>query len=109
MQAHEIPNAFLIRALARRESEQCDGCSSRMYVKGPSGLCPFCRAGRPALNAVSRLPRVEPSAPFAPRLGDRALGAEGGLARIAARARRARRATGRLALPGAGAPQTFPG
>ena len=71
MADHEIPNAYLIRALARREADHCDGCGGRMFVKGPSGLCPFCRAGRPP-QAVALLPRVEPRAPFAPRLGDRA-------------------------------------
>jgi hypothetical protein len=67
---HEIPNAFLIRALARNGSDHCEGCGNRMFVKTLTGKCPYCRAGYP--------PRVrfhgysEPAhLPFAPRLGER--------------------------------------
>jgi len=68
MANHEIPNAFLIRALARGPAEHCEGCGSRMFVQTRTGKCPYCRAGYP--------PRVdyrwepEPATlPFAPRLG----------------------------------------
>ena len=38
-----IHGAWLVRALAgNRKVLTCDGCGSRMFVKGPSGLCPFC-------------------------------------------------------------------
>jgi hypothetical protein len=67
MPHNEIPSAFLIRALARHESQHCDRCSHRMFVKGPSGLCPYCIADRPPrpLEQVA-LPRADQ--PFAPRL-----------------------------------------
>jgi len=38
-----INGAWLVRALAgSRRVLTCDGCGSRMFVKGPSGLCPLC-------------------------------------------------------------------
>ena len=70
MSHHEIPSAFLIRALARREAEHCDRCGHRMYVKGRSGLCPFCiaeRPPRPIAHVVASVPAAAES--FAPRLG----------------------------------------
>lgn len=71
MPEHAIPSAYLIRALARREAEHCDRCGHRMFVKGASGLCPFCLADRPVRPLATAAPRVEPNAPFAPRLGER--------------------------------------
>jgi len=66
---HEIPNAFLIRALARGHALACTECGSRMFVRTPSGKCPWCRAGAP--QRVSYRFEPEPaSLPFAPRLGD---------------------------------------
>jgi len=72
MPEHAIPSAYLIRALARREAEHCDRCGHRMFVKGASGLCPFCLADRPVQPLAMPAARVEPGEPFAPRLGDRA-------------------------------------
>lgn len=71
MPEHAIPSAYLIRALARREAEHCDRCGHRMFVKGASGLCPFCLADRPVRPLAVFGARVEPNQPFAPRLGER--------------------------------------
>jgi hypothetical protein len=71
MPEHAIPSAYLIRALARREAEHCDRCGHRMFVKGASGLCPFCLADRPVRPLGMPAARVEPGEPFAPRLGER--------------------------------------
>jgi hypothetical protein len=69
MANHEIPNAFLVRALARGVFEHCEGCGSRMFVKPVTGKCPYCRAGYPP-QVVHR--DLEPAnLPFAPRLGER--------------------------------------
>jgi endogenous inhibitor of DNA gyrase (YacG/DUF329 family) len=68
MARHQIPNAFLIRALGRGTAEHCEGCGSRMFVKTLTGKCPYCRAGYPP-----RVVRREPESahlPFAPRLGE---------------------------------------
>lgn len=67
MPHNEIPSAFLIRALARHESHRCDRCSHRMFVKGPSGLCPFCISNRPP-RPLERIAVPASDAPFAPRL-----------------------------------------
>ena len=95
MAQHEIPNEFLIRALARNASEHCEGCGSRMFVKTFTGKCPYCRAGYPP-RVVGR-PSAEPrSLPFAPRLGE-PVAVDGLLSRLLSRivalfARRQRRA-----------------
>lgn len=90
----EIPNAFLIRALARSESGHCEGCGSRMFVPTVTGKCPYCRAGfpphvAPLVQAETRL------LPFAPRVGERVV-VDGLLSRLLSRvlaswARRTRR------------------
>ena len=68
----QIPSAFLIRALARGPAEHCDRCGHRMFVKQPSGLCPFCRSGHP-VRPVEHLVLAHPSRePFAPFVGDAA-------------------------------------
>ena len=42
-----IDSAWLVRALAgSRKVHTCDDCDSRMFVKGPSGLCPICLTSR---------------------------------------------------------------
>jgi hypothetical protein len=70
MPHQEIPSAYVIRALARREADHCDRCGHRMFVKGPSGLCPFCRADRP-VRALEHLPAPRSGhEPFAPRLDE---------------------------------------
>jgi hypothetical protein len=92
---HEIPSAFLIRALARGASHHCDRCESRMFVRSASGLCPYC-AGGPAAGGVqlrrttsARLHRASPDEPFVPRL--REPGPSGGhWQRLRAGAKRAR-------------------
>jgi hypothetical protein len=66
----EIPNAFLIRALARGESQHCEGCGNRMFVKTQTGKCPFCRAGFPPPAATKTAAPARPL-PFAPRVGER--------------------------------------
>lgn len=71
MPEHAIPSAYLIRALARREAEHCDRCGHRMFVKGASGLCPFCLADRPVRPLAMPATRIQPDEPFAPRLGER--------------------------------------
>ena len=68
MPQNEIPSAFLIRALARHEAQHCDRCGHRMFVKGPSGLCPFCLSNRPARPVEHFALPVSPAEPFAPRL-----------------------------------------
>jgi hypothetical protein len=68
MPQHEIPSAFLIRALARHEAQHCDRCGHRMFVKGPSGLCPFCLSDRPPRPVEHRALPASSSEPFAPRL-----------------------------------------
>ena len=55
MPHNEIPSAFLIRALARHQAHHCDRCGHRMFVKGSSGLCPFCLSERPARPAEQLL------------------------------------------------------
>lgn len=72
MPEHAIPSAYLVRALARREAEHCDRCGHRMFVKGASGLCPFCLADRPVRPLAMTGARIQPDEPFAPRLGGRA-------------------------------------
>ena len=67
----QISSAFLIRALARRPAEHCDRCGHRMFVKGASGLCPFCRADRPVRPVEHLALPVPPNEPFAPRIGER--------------------------------------
>ena len=38
-----INNAWLVRVLANgRNAHHCTSCGARMFVKGPSGLCPVC-------------------------------------------------------------------
>lgn len=99
----EIPNAFLIRALARSESEHCEGCGSRMFVKTLTGKCPHCRAGFPP--QVSAIGTAEAKhLPFAPRVGEHVV-VDGLLSRMlssvmASVARRQRRAAAppRLAM-----------
>ena len=92
--AHEIPNAFLIRALARRESPHCEGCGSKMFVTTRTGKCPYCYAGYPPRRM--HLGDGEPRhLPFAPRLGEHVV-VDGWLSRTLSglltwRARRARR------------------
>ena len=68
MPHNEIPSAFLIRALARREAQHCDRCRHRMFVKGPSGLCPLCFSDRPARPAEFVALPVSAAEPFLPRL-----------------------------------------
>lgn len=68
MPHNEIPSAFLIRALARHQSHHCDRCGHRMFVKGPSGLCPFCLSDRPLRPVEHAALPVAASEPFAPRL-----------------------------------------
>ena len=68
MSHNEIPSAFLIRALARHEAQHCDGCGHRMFVKGSSGLCPFCLSEHPARPAEPVALPVCASEPFLPRL-----------------------------------------
>lgn len=70
MAHHEIPNAFLIRALARRESGHCEGCGSRMFVPSRTGKCPYCYAGYPP-RVVAHSAGDPAHLPFAPRLGER--------------------------------------
>ena len=49
-----ISGAWLVRALAgSRKVHTCDGCGSRMFVKGPSGLCPVCFTSRRQLDERS--------------------------------------------------------
>jgi len=99
----EIPNAFLIRALARSESRHCEGCGSRLFVPTVTGKCPYCRAGFPP--QVPPVAQAEPRLlPFAPRVGERIV-LDGLLSRLLSRvlaslARRHRRAPSpaRLAL-----------
>jgi hypothetical protein len=90
MMDYEISTPYLIRALARHEAEHCDGCGNRMFVKGPSGLCPFCLSGRPP-RAVSVAPPVDADEPFAPRLERSRAPDAGPVGRAAGRVRRARR------------------
>lgn len=95
--AHEIPNAFLIRALARRPSPHCEGCGGRMFVATRTGKCPYCYAGYPP-RALPRASGEPLHLPFAPRLGERVV-VDGWLTRLlssvlAWRARRARRPHG---------------
>lgn len=100
---YQIPNAFLIRALARSESPRCEGCGSRMFVPTRTGKCPYCYAGYPP--RVAHHDAGAPAhLPFAPRLGERVV-VDGWLSRtlsgvLAWRSRRTRRqAAGRpLAL-----------
>jgi hypothetical protein len=99
---HEIPSAFLIRALARGESHPCEGCGGRMYVRAASGLCPFCangqdrsRADRVRDAAASFPLRAAADEPFVPRLADQTVQAPGRWQRLGLRARRARRSAGR--------------
>jgi hypothetical protein len=112
---HQIPNAFLIRALARRESPHCEGCGSRMFVPTRTGKCPYCYAGYPP-RVVHRGDGEPAHLPFAPRLGERVV-VDGWLSRLFSMAlawlsRRSRRggASHPLALrngePGAHAHQT---
>ena len=68
MPHNEIPSAFLIRALARHEAQHCDHCGHRMFVKGPSGLCPLCRSDHPARPVESVALPVSKAEPFLPRL-----------------------------------------
>jgi hypothetical protein len=68
MPHNEIPSAFLIRALARHESQHCDRCGHRMFVKGPSGLCPFCLSDRPMRPVEPVAAPIAAGEPFAPRL-----------------------------------------
>ena len=68
MSHNEIPSAFLIRALARHESHHCDRCGHRMFVKGPSGLCPFCLSDRPLRPVEHAASPVSAGEPFVPRL-----------------------------------------
>ncbi len=68
MSHNEIPSAFLIRALARHESHHCDRCGHRMFVKGPSGLCPFCLSDRPLRPVEFAASPGAQGEPFAPRL-----------------------------------------
>lgn len=68
----EIPNAFLIRALARNSSEHCEGCGGRMFVQTVTGKCPYCRAGYPP-PTVARTAEGSPPLPFAPRVGERVI------------------------------------
>ena len=68
MPHNEIPSAFLIRALARHPAEHCDRCGHRMFVKGSSGLCPFCLSDRPARPVEFAALPVSPSEPFLPRI-----------------------------------------
>lgn len=77
---HEIPNAFLIRALARSESPHCEGCGSRMFVPTRTGKCPYCYAGYPP-RVVHRSSSEPAHLPFAPRLGERVV-VDGWLARL---------------------------
>jgi hypothetical protein len=85
---HEIPSAFLIRALARGESHHCDRCESRMFVRSTSGLCPFCAGGR-ALSAQRFSHLAAADEPFVPRLREQ--GNPGGRwQRLRAGAKRAR-------------------
>jgi hypothetical protein len=73
MPHQEIPSAYVIRALARRPADHCDRCGHRMFVKGPSGLCPFCRADRP-MRALECVPiPVSAHEPFAPYLDEPAV------------------------------------
>jgi len=67
----EIPSAFLIRALARHPAEHCDRCGHRMFVRQPSGLCPFCRADRPPRPAAHAAMPGQDREPFAPLLDAR--------------------------------------
>ena len=86
MHDHEIPSAFLIRALARRDSDHCEHCGGRMFVRSPSGLCPFCASGRP--RSVARLTSLaRPGDPLAPRLAP-ASSSPGRWQRLRLRARR---------------------
>ena len=73
MPHNEIPSAFLIRALARHEAQHCNRCGHRMFVKGPSGLCPLCFSDRPARPVEFVALPVPAAEPFLPRL-DRAHG-----------------------------------
>jgi hypothetical protein len=69
---NEIPSTFLIRALARDEDcYNCEHCGARMFVRFESGLCPFCRSGRP-LSYVYQGAPTPAALPFAPRLRRRA-------------------------------------
>ena len=68
MAHNEIPSAFLIRALARHEAQHCDRCGHRMFVKGPSGLCPLCFSDRPARPVESVGLAASAAEPFLPRL-----------------------------------------
>jgi hypothetical protein len=99
----EIPNAFLIRALARSESGHCEGCGSRMFVKTLTGKCPHCRAGLPPQTSAIGTAETR-RLPFAPRVGEHVV-VDGLLTRVlssvmASMARRQRRAAApqRLAL-----------
>jgi len=84
---HEIPSAFLIRALARGESHRCSRCESRMFVRSPSGLCPFCAGGR--APSAERLRPASADEPFVPRLREQ-VGTAGRWQRLRAGAKRAR-------------------
>ena len=68
MAHNEIPSAFLIRALARHEAQHCDRCGHRMFVKGPSGLCPLCFSDRPLRPVESVAQPVSAAEPFLPLL-----------------------------------------
>jgi len=98
MHDHEIPSAFLIRALARGESHPCEGCGGRMFVRAASGLCPFCANGqdrsRSARDAATSFPLpAAADEPFVPRLADQTVQAAGRWQQL--RMRRARRSSGR--------------
>jgi hypothetical protein len=73
MPHQEIPSAYVIRALARRPAEHCDRCGHRMFVKGPSGLCPFCRADRPVRALAMPAAPTSEREPFAPFLDEPAV------------------------------------
>jgi hypothetical protein len=66
----QIPSAFLIRALARSAADHCERCGHRMFVKQPSGLCPFCKAGRPVRPVEHPTLPMQAREPFAPVVGD---------------------------------------
>jgi hypothetical protein len=97
MAHHEIPNAFLIRALARRESARCEGCGSRMFVATRTGKCPHCYAGYPP-RVVARGSGDPAHLPFAPRLGEHVV-VDGLLSRVLSRALAWRSRRGRRPAP----------
>ena len=101
---HQIPNAFLIRALARRESPHCEGCGSRMFVPTRTGKCPYCYAGYPP-RVVHRGDGEPAHLPFAPRLGERVV-VDGWLSRRSRRGGASHPLALRSGEPGAHAHQT---